>query len=192
MARLTDKRRAFIGHYLQCFNATEAARRAEYAHPNKKGPELIHIPVIRDEIEKRMDEIAMQAEEVLARLGAMARGELPTRRVRKPGETEEELHYDSIAALDKIGRHFAMFTDKLKVDWERELLEAGFTPGEEFEKLVQHILAVEANSEEDAGRGLSPAPIRVSPTHAGRDRDPRSSRRREGVSPSRQRIVLEG
>jgi len=36
---LTPKQQSFIDEYLACGNATEAARRAGYKHPNKQGPE---------------------------------------------------------------------------------------------------------------------------------------------------------
>lgn len=72
----TDKQRVFIEEYLTCWNATEAARRAEYAHPNKQGPENLVKPGIQAEIQRRISEKAMSADEVLLRLAAMARGSI--------------------------------------------------------------------------------------------------------------------
>lgn len=39
--KLTNKQRAFINYYLgeSKMNATDAARRAGYKHPNKQGPD---------------------------------------------------------------------------------------------------------------------------------------------------------
>ena len=73
---ISNKQRVFIEEYLQCWNATEAARRAEYAHPNKQGPRLLVNIGIQEEIQKRIDEKAMSADEVLLRLGDMGRGDI--------------------------------------------------------------------------------------------------------------------
>jgi phage terminase small subunit len=37
---MSPKEAIWLSEYLQCLNATEAARRADYKWPNKKGPEL--------------------------------------------------------------------------------------------------------------------------------------------------------
>ncbi len=71
---LTNKRRVFIEEYLKCWNASEAARRAGYAH-RQQGPLLLSNNVIKAEIEKRIAELAMSADEVVSRLGEHARGE---------------------------------------------------------------------------------------------------------------------
>lgn len=70
---LTKKRRIFIEEYLKCWNATEAARRAEYAHPRRQGSRLLTFVDIKDVIEQRLAEAAMEANEVLARLSEQAR-----------------------------------------------------------------------------------------------------------------------
>lgn len=73
---LTDKRQAFIDEYLQCWNATEAARLAGYAVPRQEGSRLLAIADIREEIQRRVSERAMTADEVLLRLADMARGNM--------------------------------------------------------------------------------------------------------------------
>ena len=67
----------FIIHYLECLNATEAARRAGY----KDGPWLRHFAQklttkshIRGGIRVGMDAMMMSAEEVLSRISDIARG----------------------------------------------------------------------------------------------------------------------
>jgi len=67
------KQKAWLEEYLKCWNATEAARRANYAHPNKRGPE--NLAKFQEEIESRLSELVMSANEALARLSEMARGE---------------------------------------------------------------------------------------------------------------------
>jgi phage terminase small subunit len=50
MANLSERQRVWLFHYLppggRC-NATEAARQAGYAWPNKSGPRVSHSPKIR-------------------------------------------------------------------------------------------------------------------------------------------------
>ena len=47
-------------------------------HPNKRGPETVVKRGIRKEIEQRFSEMAMRANEVIARLSMMAAGALKT------------------------------------------------------------------------------------------------------------------
>lgn len=70
---LTRKQRLFVEHYLKCWNATEAARVAGYKWPNKIGPRLLNKnPQIQAAITERLEEAAMSANEVLARLTQQA------------------------------------------------------------------------------------------------------------------------
>ncbi len=73
---LTTKERMFVEYYLgeSFFNATDAARRAGYKHPNVQGPRMLVKVSIRAEIASRVAEAAMPANEVMARLSAIARG----------------------------------------------------------------------------------------------------------------------
>jgi phage terminase small subunit len=73
---LSNKKRVFIEEYLTCWNATEAARRAGYTYPNKQGPRLLVDVGIKAEIEQRISEKAMSADEVLTRLAEHARGDM--------------------------------------------------------------------------------------------------------------------
>jgi phage terminase small subunit len=73
---LTNKQRVFVEEYLSCWNATEAARRAGFAHPNKQGPRLLVSVGIQAAVRERIQEKAMSADEVLLRLASMARGDM--------------------------------------------------------------------------------------------------------------------
>lgn len=73
---LSNKQRIFIDEYLKCWNATEAARRAGYAHPNVYGPTLVNLSKIAVIIQERLQASQMSADEVLQRLAAQARGDL--------------------------------------------------------------------------------------------------------------------
>ena len=72
---LTDKQRVFVEHYLACWNAAEAARRAGYSADSTRsiGSENLTKPDIRAAIARRLAELAMGADEVLARLSDLAR-----------------------------------------------------------------------------------------------------------------------
>jgi phage terminase small subunit len=73
---LTHKQQLFVEHYLTCLNATEAARRAGYSPKTAYsiGSENLTKPEIAAEIDRRVSEVAMSADEVLRRLADHARG----------------------------------------------------------------------------------------------------------------------
>lgn len=76
MTKLTAKRKAWIEEYLQCWNATEAARRVGFTHPNTQGPRLLLDVGIQEIIKARLDKLKMGADEVLIRLAEHARGDI--------------------------------------------------------------------------------------------------------------------
>lgn len=76
MEKLSNKQQLFINAYLVCWNATEAARRAKYAHPNKQGPRLLVNVGIKTAIEQRIAELKANADEVLLRLAEHSRGSI--------------------------------------------------------------------------------------------------------------------
>lgn len=76
---LNNRQRLFVDHYLQCWNASEAARRSgykknEYTHTHAS--KLLLNATIRAHIDQRLKEMQLTADEVLARLSAHARGDL--------------------------------------------------------------------------------------------------------------------
>ena len=138
---LTIKQKEFINEYIKCRNATEAARRAGYAYPNTEGPKNLVKPSIAEEIASRTAKSAMEADEVLQRLGDMARGSvedfsdvyegmrnavflnfdkakerqklhlIKKLKYNAQGYPEIELH-DAQAALEKIGKSLGLFLDR--------------------------------------------------------------------------------
>jgi phage terminase small subunit len=76
VSSLTDKQQRFVDAYLECWNASEAARRAGYKGPraNQAGQDYLSKPDIRAAIDARLAEHKMGADEVLARLSAIAHG----------------------------------------------------------------------------------------------------------------------
>lgn len=140
---LTGKRQAFVDAYLTSWNASEAARVAGYAAPRQEGHRLLTNADIREEIQRRVSERAMTADEVLIRLAEQARGSmadfvsfydggrlpiLDLEKARKAGKfglvkklkytdqggMEFEL-YDAQAALVQLGKVHKLFTDKQDV-----------------------------------------------------------------------------
>jgi phage terminase small subunit len=113
VAQLTDKQRLFIEYYLQCFNATEAAKKAGYSEKTAYsiGWENLRKPEIAERIAKRISAVAMGAEEALARLANQARLDVG------PFVDIEEIHDPE---SDEI-----LFSGP-KVSWEK-LEEAGLT-----------------------------------------------------------------
>lgn len=171
---LTAKQQLFIYHYLDTLNGVKAAKRAGYkgsystlgvvAHENLKKPK------IKKAIQDGLIEMAMSEEEVVARISELAKVNLSDfiiesedgfklnwKEIEKKGylikgitHTQQgiklDLH-DSLKALIQLGRLYALFTDRVEFDWEREALEAGLSPGELFEKLVQYIVSIRSSDQ---------------------------------------------
>lgn len=77
---LTGKQELFVNAYLQCWNATEAARRAGYAGTDESlaviGSNNLRKVKIAERINERLKANAMDADEVLSRLADIARGDM--------------------------------------------------------------------------------------------------------------------
>lgn len=122
--RLTGKQELFIAHYVtNGFNATEAARSAGYKGTENAwaviGSKNIRKANIREAITKLMAELAMPPEEVLARLALQAEGKIPTRKIIGPQGMS--VTFDTRAALELIGKHFALFTERIELSGEVEI-----------------------------------------------------------------------
>jgi len=75
---LSNKQRVFVDEYLKCWNAAEAARRAGYSEKTAReiGRENLAKPYIKSEIDNRLSEIHMSADEALSVLESHARGDM--------------------------------------------------------------------------------------------------------------------
>lgn len=144
---LTIKQRLFVVFYLgdSLFNATDAARRAGYQHPNVMGPRNLTRPAIKARIDARLDEAGLTANEVLAGLADHACGDIAdvrhlvgmtdpaaidlelqrlqalgvSRRIKKLVPTKHGLSvelYDAQAALALLGRVHGLFDDRITVE----------------------------------------------------------------------------
>lgn len=150
---LTNKQRIFVDEYLKCWNATEAARRAGYKGNDNTlavvGHDNIRKPNISAEIQSRLQENAMSADEVISRLADIARGSLEDcfyfvdglkepyidlkkahdqgklKNVKKfsrdaSGKVTIEM-YPADNALVQLGRVHGIFTDKQDVNVDGEI-----------------------------------------------------------------------
>lgn len=103
---LNHKRQKFVEEYLKCWNATEAARRAGYAHPNTQGPRLLVNVCVKNLITERLDELHMSADEVLERLARIARADPRAHFVNAS---------DVIKALGLLGKHRSLFKEQVEI-----------------------------------------------------------------------------
>lgn len=102
---MTDKQKIFCEKYIQCWNATEAARQAGYSGDDNTlgvvGYENLRKPKIKEYIEDRMNEVSMSTNEILHRLSGWGRGTV------EPFLTEdnfsEALSVNSEQARNSIG-----------------------------------------------------------------------------------------
>jgi hypothetical protein len=134
---LTFKQRQFVSYFLgeAKGNATEAARMVGYVEPNVQGPRLLVNVRIRAAIDAQLEETALSADEILARLSevasvdmadfmtidrqgaarldlakAQARGKTHLIKSLRPTKfgLAIELH-DSQAAVERLGRYRRLF-----------------------------------------------------------------------------------
>lgn len=75
---LNARQRAFVEHYLTCWNATAAARQAGYSErtAQEQGSRLLSNVIVQQAVEARIKELKAGADEVLLRLADHARGSL--------------------------------------------------------------------------------------------------------------------
>lgn len=111
LPKLTPKQKKFIISYLTHFNGAKAAREAGYSHRTAVGiaAENLSKPHIQRYIKRHLDRYALSAEEVVAKLGMMARGEIPTKTIHRNGEVQE--FYEEQAALQDVAKVHGLFVD---------------------------------------------------------------------------------
>ncbi len=114
---IENKQAKFVDEYMIDLNATQAAKRAGYSKRTAYaiGCNLLKHVEIRAEIGRRLLETKITGEEIIARLGAMARGEVPTKvTIFASGAIRKD--FDTIAAVEKIARLYSMFVDTVIID----------------------------------------------------------------------------
>jgi hypothetical protein len=106
---LTVKQQDFVRHYLVCLNATEAARRAQYAENSAhvEGSRLLTNPKVQaavaEAMRERAESLRVDQAWVLERLIAAAVNQ------NSPPATQ-------VRAAELVGRHLGMFVDKFDVN----------------------------------------------------------------------------
>jgi phage terminase small subunit len=75
---LSNKQRAFVEHYLMCWNATEAAKRAGYSEKTAyaQGHRLLKNAEVQAALAERIEGLKAGADEVLLRLASHSRGSM--------------------------------------------------------------------------------------------------------------------
>lgn len=178
--KLTNKQKAFIECYLRTWNATQAAIEAGYSERTAYsiGPENLKKPEISEEIERRLAELKMSADEVILRYSQIARADIgdfmdittmtaqvdlhKAKEAKKTGlikkvkqrttitthkdgsESEDhwielELH-DPLRALEQLGRHLKLFTDRVEiVDWRSEIIDLIATEQVTYSQVVSEL-----------------------------------------------------
>lgn len=116
---MTDKQRMFIAEYLVDYNATEAAIRAGYSENGAavQGHKLLRNANIRDSIRKHLDDALADTKlslknDVIDELYAIAKGEPDVR--ERDGQVLEVNRRDKLKALELLGKHMTMFTDRVE------------------------------------------------------------------------------
>ena len=169
---LTWKQFLFCEFYIQTSNGTLAAKMAGYKGNSDNSfavtaSRLLRNAKIRAYLKKRYADIAMDTDEVLARLAKMARasvsdfvdehGIIDWAKVNKEGYVVKSITHTKgksskielegkMKALELIGRSQAMFTDKLEImDWREELRKHDIEPAKIFEEYVKQCMEVQSD-----------------------------------------------
>lgn len=103
---MASKEQVWLSEYLQCFNATEAARRAGYKWPNKVGPRKKE--KFAEQIAAELAEKTLSADAALARLAEIATFDISPYVVQR----------GDVAYID---------ANKLKADGHGHLIRAAYT-----------------------------------------------------------------
>lgn len=171
--QLTNLQFLFCEFYIQTSNGTLSSRLAGYKGKADNihavnASRLLRTAKIQDYLKERYKEVAMGADEVLARLAKMARasvsdfvdenGIIDWKKVNKEGYVVKSLTHTKgksskieiegrLRALELIGKAQAMFTEKIEiVDWREELRKAGAEPSKLFEEMVQHFMSMQSDA----------------------------------------------
>lgn len=110
--KMTPKQKAFADYYIECGNATEAARKAGYKQPHVQGSQNLEKLSVSTYIEDRLKQIESDriatADEVLRYLTSVMRGE-----IKDQFGLDASLQ-DRNKAAEMLGKRYRLFTDKVE------------------------------------------------------------------------------
>lgn len=128
---MTPKQRLFADEYIaNKGNATDAARKAGYKQPQAIGLENLEKPIIQKYIKSRtepiLEELKINGGDVIREIANIGFGRVQEGYSKKTNlitnEVESEMKYEHTAdtenrlrALEILGRHLQLFTDKSEV-----------------------------------------------------------------------------
>lgn len=128
---LTPKQRLFADEYIaNKGNATDAARKAGYRQPHVLGLQNLEKLIIQKYIKSRtepiLEELKISGDDVVREIASIAFGKVQEGYSKKTNlmtnEVESEMRYEHTAdvenrlkALEILGRHLQLFTDKSEV-----------------------------------------------------------------------------
>lgn len=128
---MTPKQRLFADEYIaNKGNATDAARKAGYKQPKASGLENLEKPTIQEYIKSRtepiLEELKINGDDVIREIANIGFGRVQEGYSKKTNlltdEVESEMKYEHTAdtenrlkALEILGRHLQLFTDKSEV-----------------------------------------------------------------------------
>ena len=112
---ISPKYSKLIDEYLLCFNAQKAGEAVGYKPSTARQAvyKVLQKPEIKEELNRRLQAGRITETEIIARLEAMASGELPTKVVKGSHSREE---YDTESATEKLGKIYAMFKDRIDIE----------------------------------------------------------------------------
>ena len=173
MSKLTQKQFLFCEFYIQTSNGTLSAELAGYKGKNDNSfaamaSRMLRNVKIRSYLKERYADVAMDSDEVLARLAKMARasvsdfvdesGIVDWDKVSKEGYVVKSITHTKgksskieiegrLRALELIGKAQAMFTDKIEImDWREELRKHDVEPSKIFEEYVKQFMKVQSDA----------------------------------------------
>jgi phage terminase small subunit len=132
--KLTTKQEAFVAAYIgpAKFNATKAAEMAGYPPRSayQRGYELVKNSDVRARIDEHLEALTLNAKEVLAELTDIASAdwrEFVEILMRDDDGEPLRVRFDlrsKVQALELIGKHYKLFTDKVQHDGSEDFLSA--------------------------------------------------------------------
>jgi len=111
--QLSRQQNLFVGYYIETDNATEAARRAGYAHlhAHKQAPRLLKKPQIAEAIKFERERLRavhrVTADRVIEEIAKMAFAEVDPKTGIKGS--------DKVQALSLLARRFGLLVDKTEI-----------------------------------------------------------------------------